>query len=257
MGSLEFKDQVVVITGAGSGMGAATAKVLYQSGCKLALLDLQADKIASLAESLDALPLTCDVSNAESVEATVNKVVAHYGKINACINCAGIANAGRIVNRQGPMPLADFDRVVQVNLIGSFNAMRLCAAQMMSQDPVNEDGERGVIINTASVAAFEGQIGQAAYSASKGGIVSMTLPAAREFAKFGIRVVTIAPGIMDTPMMASMPEEVRASLSASVPFPKRLGYAQEYANLVKSIFENPYLNGSVIRLDGAIRMTAK
>lgn len=252
---MNLENQVIVVTGAGSGMGAATANLLSNAGAKLALLDIQQDRIIAAAKKLQGLAISCDVASAESGEAAIAAVVKHYGKITGCVNCAGIVTGSRIVSRSGPQDLAEYRRVIEVNLIGTFNMMRLCAAQMYQQSPVNDDGERGVIVNTASIAAFEGQIGQAAYSASKGGIVSMTLPAAREFSKFGIRVMTIAPGIMDTPMMASMPEPVKKSLAESVTFPKRLGMPTEFAQLVQFIFENSYLNGSVIRLDGAIRMS--
>lgn len=254
---MEIKNQVAVITGGGSGMGAETARFLKKNGANVALLDFDKQKADAVANEINGFSVACDVSQAESAEQAVKQVVEKFGAITICVNCAGIAPAARIVGRQGAMPLQDFDRVIQVNLIGTFNVMRLCAQQMMCQEPLNHDNERGVIINTASVAAFEGQIGQAAYSASKGGVVALTLPAAREFAKFGIRVMAIAPGIVATPMMKSMPDEVQAGLAATVPFPQRLGHADEYARLVKDIIENPYLNGSVIRFDGALRMAAK
>lgn len=254
---MEIKNQVAVITGGGSGMGAETARFLKKIGANVALLDFDKQKADAVANEINGFSVACDVSQAESAEQAVKQVVEKFGAITICVNCAGIAPAARIVGRQGAMPLQDFDRVIQVNLIGTFNVMRLCAQQMMCQEALNHDNERGVIINTASVAAFEGQIGQAAYSASKGGVVALTLPAAREFAKFGIRVMAIAPGIVATPMMKSMPDEVQAGLAATVPFPQRLGHADEYARLVKDIIENPYLNGSVIRFDGALRMAAK
>ncbi|OGO91210.1 MAG: 3-hydroxy-2-methylbutyryl-CoA dehydrogenase [Coxiella sp. RIFCSPHIGHO2_12_FULL_42_15] len=252
---MKLQDQVMVVTGAHSGMGAATATLLSEFGAKVALVDLQ--RADELAKKIKGYPVVCDVSDAVKGEEAIQAIVKHFGKITGCINCAGVATAARLVGRDGPHDLAQYTRTIQINLIGTFNMMRLCAAQMIKQTPENADGERGVIVNTASVAAFEGQIGQVAYSASKGGIVSMTLPAARELSKFGIRVMTIAPGIIDTPMMAGMPESVQSSLAESVTFPKRLGNVNEYAQLVKFIFENAYLNGSVIRLDGAIRMTEK
>ena len=196
-----------------------------------------------------------DVSDDLSVKTAVEAIAAEFGAIHVCVNCAGIAPAARMVGRNGPMPLADFQRVIQINLIGTFNVMRYAAAQMIQQDPLNADGERGVIINTASIAAEEGQIGQVAYSASKGGVAAMTLPVARELGQFGVRVMTIAPGAIDTPMMAQMPTEVRAHLSAAVPFPETPGAVDEFAQLVQHIIENSYLNGSVIRLDGAMRMS--
>jgi NAD(P)-dependent dehydrogenase (short-subunit alcohol dehydrogenase family) len=251
---MELKGKVVVVTGGASGMGAATATLLAKHGAKLALLDRNEGAIAAMANDIQVLGIECDVADSNSAEAAINKVVDHYGAVHGCINCAGIAPAARIVGRSGPMSLADFSRVIQVNLIGTFNIMRLCAMQMMQQDSVNDDGERGVIVNTASVAAFDGQVGQAAYSASKGGVVAMTLPAAREFGKFGIRVMTIAPGVIATPMMGALPNPVQESLEVSIPFPKRLGKPDEYAKLVQHIFENSYLNGETIRLDGAMRM---
>ncbi|WP_423062525.1 SDR family NAD(P)-dependent oxidoreductase [Candidiatus Paracoxiella cheracis] len=254
---MEIKNQVAVITGGGSGMGAETARRLKEAGANVALLDYDKKKADAVAHEIGGFAVECDVSQATSAENAIKQVVDQFGAITICVNCAGVAPAARIVGREGAMPLQDFDRVIQVNLIGTFNIMRLCAAQMMKQEPLNNDGERGVVINTASVAAFEGQVGQVAYSASKGGVVALTLPAAREFSKFGIRVMAIAPGIVATPMMMAMPDEVQDSLAASVPFPKRLAQASEYARLVKDIIENPYLNGSVIRLDGALRMAAK
>ena len=254
---MEIAGCVAIITGAGSGMGAATARYLHERGAKVALLDEQITRIEAEADALKGLAVLCDVSDAHSAELAVKRVVDTWGSVAICLNCAGIGPAARIVRRTGAMPLSDFERVIRVNLIGTFNLLRLCAAQMVQQEPMNEEGERGVIINTASIAAFEGQIGQAAYSASKGGIVSLTLPAARELAQFGIRVVTVAPGVVATPMMAALPKEVQTSLASAVPFPKRLGQPSEYARLVKEIIENRYLNGTVIRLDGALRMSAK
>ena len=254
---MEIAGCVAIITGAGSGMGAATARYLHERGAKVALLDEQITRIEAEADALKGLAVLCDVSDARSAELAVKRVVDTWGSVAICLNCAGIGPAARIVRRTGAMPLSDFERVIRVNLIGTFNLLRLCAAQMVQQEPMNEEGERGVIINTASIAAFEGQIGQAAYSASKGGIVSLTLPAARELAQFGIRVVTVAPGVVATPMMAALPKEVQTSLASAVPFPKRLGQPSEYARLVKEIIENRYLNGTVIRLDGALRMSAK
>ncbi len=254
---MEIKDQVVVISGGGSGLGAETARHLNRLGAKIALLDQHLGQAEMVAKEVGGMAVACDVRDANSVEAAISQVIKQYKKITINVNCAGIAPAARIVGHDGAMPLDQFRQVVEVNLIGTFNTLRLCAEQMSKQSAINDDGERGVIINTASVAAYEGQIGQAAYGASKGGVLSLTLPAAREFAKLGIRVMTIAPGIMNTPMMSGLPQEVQDSLSASVPFPRRLGQSKEYAQIVEQIVRNIYLNGSVIRLDGALRMAAK
>lgn len=254
---MKIKNKIVIITGGGSGMGAGTAQVLSDAGAKVALLDHDFEAAKNMAEEIDGFAVQCDVSQVESAERAIKQVIEKLGGVTICINCAGIAPAARIVSRDGAMPLDDFNRVIQVNLVGTFNIMRLCAEQMMKQECINDDGERGVIINTSSIAACEGQIGQAAYSASKGGVTSMMLPAAREFAKFGIRVLTIAPGVIATPMMSAMPDTVQKSLCEAVSFPKRLGDVKEYASLVKEIIKNTYLNGCVIRLDGAMRMAAK
>lgn len=254
---MEIKNQVAVITGGGSGMGAATARHLSEQGAKVILLDMNLAQAEKVAKETKGLAIACDVTQAATVESAIQRGVEQFGSVSIVVNCAGVAPAQRIVGREGAMPLEDFRRVIDINLIGTFNVMRVCAAQMMQQKPMNSDEERGVIINTASIAAFEGQIGQAAYSASKGGVVALTLPAARELAKWGIRVMTIAPGIIATPMMAGLGEEVQTSLAAAVPFPHRLGEANEYARLVETIIKNAYLNGSVIRLDGALRMAAK
>lgn len=254
---MEVKNCAAVITGGASGMGAATAKRLTQLGATVALLDLNQDAVANIAAEIDGIGIQCDVVSPESVEKAISQATDHLGPIRIYINCAGIVHGRRMVNQQGPMPLAEFRRIIEVNLIGTFNVMRLGAAIMSSLPAINTTGERGVIINTASVAAFEGQIGQTAYSASKGGIVALGLPAARELAQFGIRVMTIAPGLVDTPMFAQISPEAREALCASVPFPKRLAYPDEYAMVVQQIIENPMLNGSVIRLDGALRMQPK
>jgi NAD(P)-dependent dehydrogenase (short-subunit alcohol dehydrogenase family) len=254
---MEIKNTVVWISGGASGMGAATAKKLAGLGAKVVLLDLNLEAAQKLAQELKGLALACDVSSAQSVELAAQKATSTLGPPRLCINCAGLVLAKRMVGKDGPLPLETFQHLINVNLNGTFNLMRIAAAAMVTQEPQNQSGERGLIINTASVAAFEGQIGQVAYSASKGGIVSMTLPAARELAQFGIRVMTIAPGLVDTPMFGKLSEEARTALAASVPFPKRLAQPEEYADLVKHIIENPMLNGSVIRLDGALRMQAK
>lgn len=245
---------VAIVTGAGSGLGAATAKALARLGAKVALLDLDHAKAIEVAARIDGLAIACDVSDSNSAEQAMAEVYKTFGLPRICVNCAGISSAARVVGREGPMELAAFNKVIHTNLTGTFNIMRL-AADLMSQAEPMVDNERGVIINTASVAAYEGQIGQAAYSASKGGIVSMTLPVAREFAQLGIRIMAIAPGLINTPLFEGLPDKVRESLSDSVPFPKRLGEPDEYASLVVHIIQNVLLNGSVIRLDGALRMS--
>ncbi len=247
----------VVITGGASGMGFASAEWFAKKGAKVAILDNNYEQAKIAAKKIGALAFECDVRSGESVENAITTARNEHGPARVGINCAGIAPAGRIVGKNGPMALEDFKRVIEINLIGTFNVMRLLAADMIPLESVTASGERGVIINTASVAAYEGQIGQSAYSASKGGVVSLGLPAAREFAQFGIRVNTIAPGIIGTPMMQAMPQEVQDSLAASIPFPKRLGYPEEYARLAEHIVENELINGTVIRLDGAIRMSPK
>jgi NAD(P)-dependent dehydrogenase (short-subunit alcohol dehydrogenase family) len=250
---MQIEGQAALVTGGASGLGHASAEMLAAAGARVALLDLDADRVAAAAGRLGGIGIACDVADAASAEQAVATAGAAHGAARILVNCAGIAPAGRIVGRSGPMPLEDFARVIQVNLIGTFNLMRLAAAAMSALEP-DAGGERGVIVGTASVAAFEGQIGQAAYAASKGGVAALTLPAAREFARHGIRVVTIAPGIFETPMLRGLPDSVQQSLGASVPFPKRLGRPEEYAMLVRHILDNPMLNGAVIRLDGAIRM---
>lgn len=254
---MEIKGHAAIVTGGGSGLGAETARFLAARGAKVALLDLDAKAAAEVAKEIGGDGFGCDVSDAASVEAAVSQARKRHGAARFCINCAGIAPAKRVVGREGPMSLDDFKKVIDVNLVGTFNVTRLLAADMAELEPVNETGERGVIVCTASVAAFEGQIGQAAYSASKGGVVSMTLPIAREMARVGVRVMTIAPGLMGTPMMLGFSQEVQDSLAAQVPFPPRLGRPDEYAALVVHIIENAMLNGAVIRLDGAIRMQPK
>lgn len=243
-----------IVTGAASGMGAATARFLAGQGARVACLDMNLVGAQSVAQAIGGIAIACDVSDASSARDAVAKARDAHGAARVCVNCAGIAPGARVVGRDGPMPLEAFTRVIEVNLVGTFNLLRLAATDMSTLEPVNETGERGVVINTASVAAFEGQIGQCAYSASKGGVVALTLPAARELARFGIRVLTIAPGLMETPMLLGFTQEVRDSLAAQVPFPARLGRPEEYAELVGHIISNAMLNGEVIRLDGAIRM---
>ena len=243
-----------VVTGGGSGMGAETARRLAAAGAKVAVLDLDEAAAVAVATEIGGIGLAGDVTDAAGVEDAVATARAAHGSARICVNCAGIAPAQRIVGRNGPAPLDGFRRVVEVNLIGAFNVMRVCAADMAGLEPVNETGERGVMIATASVAAYEGQIGQAAYAASKAGLAGMTLPLARDLASLGIRVMTIAPGLMDTPMLAGLPGDVRDRLAASAPFPRRLGRPGEFADLVEHVIANAMLNGSVIRLDGAIRL---
>ena len=244
-----------IVTGGASGLGRATAARVIAGGGRVAILDLPRSAGADVARDLGdrAVFTPADVTSAEAVADAVEQARARFGGVNVLVNCAGIGTAMKTVGRAGPAKLEDFSRVIQVNLIGTFNCIRL-AATAMAQNAAGADGERGVIVNTASVAAFDGQIGQAAYSASKGGIVGMTLPIARDLAELGIRVVTIAPGIFDTPLLATLPEPVRTSLGKQVPFPQRLGRADEYAALAIHIIENVMLNAETIRLDGAIRM---
>jgi len=249
---VNLSGQAAIVTGGASGLGAATARVLAGAGAKVAVVDVDTEKANAVAAEIRGLAITCDVSDAASAETAIATAREKHGAARVLVNCAGIGPAKRIVGKEGPMPLEDFTKVIRINLIGTFNMMRLAAADMTRLEPV--DSERGVIVSTASVAAFEGQVGQAAYSASKGGVAALTMPAAREFAQFGIRVMTIAPGIMFTPMLMALPEESLQSLGASVPFPKRLGKPDEFAALVRHILENQYLNGEVIRLDGALRM---
>ena len=255
---MQIENKVFIVTGGASGLGAATAEMLVKAGAKVMLVDMNADAVAAQARTLgaQASSVVADISQSEAAQAAVEATVAEFGGVNGLINCAGIVRGEKILGKNGPHALESFSQVINVNLIGSFNMLRLAAAAM-AQAPADAEGERGVIINTASVAAFDGQIGQAAYAASKGAIASLTLPAARELARYGVRVMTIAPGIFETPMMAGMTPEVRESLAAGVPFPPRLGKPAEYASLVRHIIENSMLNGEVIRLDGALRMAAK
>jgi NAD(P)-dependent dehydrogenase (short-subunit alcohol dehydrogenase family) len=250
------KGHAAIVTGAGSGLGAETAAALARAGAKVALLDVNLDAARTAAEKIGGLAIGCDVTDPNAATAALATARAKHGAARILVNCAGIGPAKRIVGRDGPMPIEDFARVITINLIGTFNMMRLAAADMAGLAPLT-DGERGVIVSTASVAAYDGQVGQAAYAASKGGVVSLTLPAAREFAQFGIRVNAIAPGVFMTPMLAAMPADVQQSLAASVPFPKLLGKPDQFAALVLHIVENRYLNGEVIRLDGALRMAPR
>lgn len=254
---MQIEQQAVIVTGGGSGMGAATAKHLASLGAKVTILDRDLDRAQSVADEIHGLAFACDVTNSEQVQKAIEQAEQSHGIARVCVNCAGIAPAKRLVGKQGAMPLEDFAQVININLIGTFNVMRLAAAAMAKAAPLDVEGNRGVIINTASIAAFEGQIGQTAYSASKAGVVGFTLPAARDLAILGIRVMAIAPGIIATPMMLNMPEEVQQNIAATVTFPKRLGAPNEYARLVAHIIDNDYLNGEVIRLDGALRMREK
>ncbi|MCL4298163.1 MAG: 3-hydroxyacyl-CoA dehydrogenase [Anaerolineae bacterium] len=255
---MDIQNKTFLITGGGSGLGAATARLLAEAGARVVIAEVKAEMGESVAAELGAPAhfVKTDVTSAESVQNAVSTAVKTVGGLHGAINCAGIVLAEKVLGKNGPHDLAKFAQVIQVNLIGTFNVIRLAAAAMSQNEPT-EGGERGVIVNTASVAAFDGQIGQAAYAASKGGVVAMTLPLARELARYGIRVMAIAPGIFSTPMMAGLPEAAQQSLAQQVPFPPRLGRPAEYAALVKHIIENEMLNGEVIRLDGAIRMAPR
>ena len=253
---MKLKDQAAIVTGGASGLGAATARRLAKEGAKVALCDINAKLAETVAAEIGGVAVACDVADAASAEAAIVAAAKAHGPARVLINCAGIGVAKRVVGREGPMALADFDRVIRVNLIGSFNMLRLAAVGMSKLEPL-ADGERGVVVSTASVAAFDGQIGQAAYSASKGGIVAMTLPIARELAQFGIRVLTIAPGLFLTPLLGGLPQEAQDSLAAAIPFPHRLGQPDEFAALALHMVENSYLNGEVVRLDASLRMAPK
>jgi NAD(P)-dependent dehydrogenase (short-subunit alcohol dehydrogenase family) len=254
---MKVNGHAAIVTGGASGMGAETARALAAAGARVAVMDVNKEALADVAKDIGGLAVECDVTSADSAESAVAEAKAAHGAARVLVNCAGIAPAKRIVGRDGPMPLDDFTKVINVNLVGTFNMMRLVAADLYGEEPLDDIGERGIVINTASVAAFEGQIGQAAYSASKGGIVSLTIQAARDLSGKGIRVMTIAPGFIATPMLLGMPQEVQDSLAQQTPFPKRFGRADEYSSLVMHIVDNQMLNGDVIRLDGAARMQAK
>ena len=255
---MSFKDQVVLVTGAGSGLGAAVAAKVVGDGGKAVLLDVNREAGDATAAQLggNAFFVRTDVTSDADAQAAIDGALDRFGRIDGLVNCAGISPAIKIVGRDGPHSLERFSQVISINLIGTFNMLRVAAEAMSKQEPA-ANGGRGVIVNTASIAGQDGQIGQAAYAASKGGVMAMTLPAARELARYGIRVVTIAPGIFGTPMLTAMPQEIQDSLGASVPFPSRLGQPEEYAALVAHIFANQMLNGEVIRLDGALRMSPK
>ena len=253
---MKAQDKAAIVTGGGSGLGAATARRLAAEGAKVALLDVNLEQTEKVAAEIGGIAIACDVSSADAAEAAIAKAADAHGDARILVNCAGIAPASRVVGREAPHDLDLFRKVIEVNLVGSFNMLRLVADRAAKLDPL-EDGERAIIVSTASVAAFDGQIGQAAYSASKGGVHAMALPIARELARFGIRINTIAPGIFATPMVKAMPQDVQDSLAASIPFPSRLGAPEEYASLVMHMVENVMLNGETVRLDGAIRMAPK
>ena len=255
---MDIKGCTAVVTGGASGLGEACVRELSANGAKVAIFDFdEARGRKAASESGDSI-IFCktDVSDEKSVQTAVTQTIDAFGGIHFTINCAGIATPAKVLSKKGPMPLDLFNKVLQVNLVGTMNVLRLTAEKMIHNAP-NPDGEKGVVINTASIAAFEGQIGQAAYSASKGGIVGMTLPIAREFASYGIRVMTIAPGLFETPMLAGLPEEAKKSIIANIPFPKRLAKPSEFALMVKNIIENPILNGETIRLDSCIRLAIR
>jgi NAD(P)-dependent dehydrogenase (short-subunit alcohol dehydrogenase family) len=253
---MRLDGQGVIVTGGASGLGAATAAALAAQGAKVAVVDLNQAAAEATARKIGGIGIGCDVGDAASAEAAFATARAAHGGARVLVNCAGIGVAGRIVGRDGPMKLDAYERVIRVNLIGTFNMLRLAAAEMGGLEPF-EDGERGVIINTASVAGYEGQVGQAAYASSKAGVIGLTIQAARELARSGVRVMTIAPGLIQTPMFGGLPDDVRDSLAASVPFPARLGMPDEYAALALHIVGNRFLNGETIRLDGALRMAPR
>jgi NAD(P)-dependent dehydrogenase (short-subunit alcohol dehydrogenase family) len=253
---MELNQVKAVVTGGASGLGLAVARLLVARGGKVVLLDVNDDKGNAAAAELGAAYLRTDVTSEAGVKDAIGAAHATLGGLNVAINCAGILGAGRVLGKEGPMPLSQFETTVRVNLIGSFNVIKAAGERMQANTP-GDDGERGVIVNTASIAAYEGQIGQAAYSASKGGVVGMTLPIAREFARIGVRIMTVAPGVFHTPMVDGMPPQVYESLCASVPYPSRLGKPEEFADAVAFILQNRYLNGSVIRVDGAVRLAPK
>lgn len=252
---MKIRDNIIVVTGGGSGLGAATAQYLAKKGAKVAVLDVDKNAVERVGTEIQGLGMVCDVTSEASVQAALKRIKEQWGSApRICVNCAGILGGARTVGRDGPMQLDQFKHVIDVDLIGTFNVMRLVLADMISLSPIPETQERGVIINIASIAAYEGQIGQAAYSAAKGGVAGMTLPVAREMAPFGIRVTCIAPGVFETPMMQKASDKVRTGLLASTLFPKRFGKPEELAKFIESIIDNPMINGDVLRLDGAMRM---
>jgi len=254
---MDIVGQSAVVTGGGSGLGEAVARALAAQGAKVAVLDVNADGAQRVAGEIGGLACRCDITSTEQVTAALDAASAAHGVPRIVMNIAGIGTAKRVIAKDGsPAPLEDFERVVRINLVGTYNMIRLAAARIATLEPL-ADGERGVMLNTASVAAFDGQVGQEAYSASKGGIVGMTLPLARDLAQWGIRVVTVAPGLFMTPLMKELPEAVQQSLAGSIPFPKRLGKPEEFASLAAHVVTNTHLNGEVIRLDGALRMAPR
>ncbi|RWI57099.1 MAG: SDR family NAD(P)-dependent oxidoreductase [Mesorhizobium sp.] len=246
-----------IVTGAGSGLGAATARMLAGLGARVAVADINQDTVVAVSNEIGGLPVVCDVTSEEAAEAAFSEIRRAHGPARILVNCAGVAPPKKILGRDGVIGLAEFSNVIAVNLVGSYNMLRLLFRDAAAQEPLAVSGERGVVVNTASIAAFEGQIGQSAYAASKGGIVALTLPAAREGASLGVRVNTIAPGIFETPMLMNLPREAQFHLASLVPFPHRLGKPTEFASLVKCIIENPMINGETIRLDGAVRLTSR
>ena len=255
---MDNKDIVALVTGGASGLGEATVIELVKKGAKVAIVDVDSAKGEKLAGTVgaDAIFVNADVTSEADISKALRKIIDTFGKINVAVNCAGITNPGKIMSKKGPLPLDSFNKVLQLNLVGTLNVIRLAVEQMINNTP-NVEGEKGVIVNTASIAAFDGQIGQAAYGASKGGIVGMTLPIARECADYGIRVVTIAPGLFETPLMAGLPPAVKEEMVKTIPFPRRLGKPAEFASLVIHIIENTMFNGCCIRLDAALRMPPK
>lgn len=255
---MQIKDCVAVVTGGASGLGEATVRRIVVGGGKVAILDMDVTRGQVIAEELgdNVLFFETDVTSEDSVQAALDGTVSRFGELHLAVNCAGVGTPMKVIGKDGPMPIGKFNQVVQINLIGTMNVMRL-AAEKMTQNAPKTDGEKGVVVNTASVAAFDGQIGQAAYAASKAAVVGMTLPVAREFADYGVRVMTIAPGLFETPMLMGLPEKAKASLVEMMPFPKRLGYSDEFAMLVEHILLNPMLNGETIRLDACVRLNAK
>jgi len=253
---MKIEGHGAIVTGGASGLGAATAEALAKAGAKVALFDINADLARETAARIGAAAFACDVTSPDQVADSIAQAAAKNGPARILVNCAGMGPPRRIVSKEGPMPLEDFERVIRINLVGTFNMIRLAAAEMQKLEPL-ADGERGVILSTASVAAYEGQIGQAPYAASKGGIVALNIVVAREFAQFGIRSMVIAPGIFHTPLLGTLPPEAQEALGASIPFPKRLGRPEEFADIALTCVTNPYLNGEVIRLDGAVRLAPR